>query len=205
MSKVAQIQIDRHDSYKYQCTAVTGSETFARVYYKDDGSLDEKLTYNKHYYAELHPEEAPKKEEIKKGKEETSSHKKSFSKSHSREKGNDQHIKFIDGKFGKFIFTIIPILPIWWVIKCPFSWISYPVRKSVKLANEQGNKLWPTYRFKEGDGCFTKFLGTIFLILPFWWIIKLIGNLLTILPRLILNNWTIKNDNFWPRYSFTKF
>lgn len=203
--KIEQIQIDRHDSYKYQYTAVTGSETFARVYYKDDGSLDEKLTYDKYYYAKLHPEEAPKKEEIKKGKEETSSQKKSSSESQSHEKEDDQHVKFIDSKFCKFIFTIILILPIWWVIKCPFSWISYPIRKSIKLANEQGNKIWPAYRFKEGDGCFIILIGTIFLILPFWWIIKLIGNLLTFLPRLILNNWTIKNDNFWPRYSFTKF
>lgn len=54
MSEIKQIKIDRHDSNKYQATSTSGADTFARVYYKDDGSLDEKLTYSKYYYEELH-------------------------------------------------------------------------------------------------------------------------------------------------------
>ena len=34
----------------------------ARLWYNDDGSLDEKKTYSRGYYAKLHPEESQKKE-----------------------------------------------------------------------------------------------------------------------------------------------
>lgn len=204
MSEIKEIQIDRHDSNKYRSTATSGLDTFAKIHYKDDGSIDEELTYSKFYYAELHPKEEKEKSNVNK---ETSSSKKSKTVSFSNNQAgkSDKKVPFLEKKIGKLVCTILLVLPIWWIIKCPFSWITYPIRKSVKLANSQGNGIIPSYRFKKNDGCFNILIGTIFLVLPIWWIIKLIGNLLTILPRLLLNNWTVSNDNFWPRYSFYKF
>lgn len=203
MSEIKEIQIDRHDSNKYQSTSTSGLDTFAKIHYKDDGSIDEELTYNKYYYAKLHPKEEEKSNVNK----ETSSSKKSKTVSYSNNQvgKSEKKVPFLEKKIGKLVCTILLVLPIWWIIKCPFSWITYPIRKSVKLANNQGNGIIPSYRFKKNDGCFNILIGTIFLVLPIWWIIKLIGNLLTILPRLLLNNWTVTNDNFWPRYSFYKF
>lgn len=199
MSEIKQIKIDRHDSNKYKCTSVSGSDTFARVYYKDDGSLDEKLTYNKHYYAELHPKEEDHEEENIAFSAPFTSY---TSNNSSTEEDDNWLKKVLENRIAKFILTIIPVLPIWWVIKCPISWLTYPIRKAIKVSNDKGNVLWPDYCFKEGDGLGVKILGTITLTLPVWWIIKLLGNALTILPRMFLNIWTIENDRFWPRYSF---
>lgn len=204
MSEIKEIKIDRHDSNKYQSTSTSGLDTFAKVHYKDDGSIDEKLTYNKFYYAELHPEETKQKQVSTENKNSFSSYT-SHSSYNNNHTGNSESKSFFEKKLGKFIFTIIPILPAWWIIKCPFSWITYPVRKTIKLANKQGNNIFPSYCFRKKDGWFCIFIETLILILPIWWIIKLIGNLLTLLPRLLLNIWTVNNDNFWPRYSFFKF
>ena len=204
MSEVKEIKIDRHDSNKYQSTATSGLDTFAKIHYKDDGSIDEELTYSKYYYAELHPEETEEEEDSTESEYNFPSYH-SYSSNSSNQTGNSESKNFFEKKLGKFIFTIIPILPIWWIIKCPFSWITYPIRKTIKWANEQGNNIFPSYCFRKSDGCICIILETILLVLPIWWIIKLIGNLLTIIPRLLLNIWTVNNDNFWPRYSFCKF
>ena len=206
MSEIKEIQIDRHDSNKYKSTATSGADTFAKIHYKDDGSIDEELTYSKYYYAKLHPEEIEDEEDSTEDEDSSLSYSpSSYASYSSNQTENSDNKSFPETKFGKFIFTIIPILPAWWIIKCPFSWITYPLRKAVKWANNQGNNILPSYCFRENDGWVTILLQTIILVLPLWWIIKLIGNLLTLLPRLLLNIWTVNNDNFWPRYSFFKF
>lgn len=51
-----------------------------------------------------------------------------------------------DGLCKKLIFTIIPILPLWWVIKIPFSVISWPFRC---LFSSKNKSLLPSYSFKK--------------------------------------------------------
>ena len=206
MSEIKEIQIDRHDGNKYRSTATSGVDTFAKIHYKDDGSIDEELTYSKSYYAKLHPEEIEDEKDSTEDEDSSQSYSSSSYGSYSSSQTENSDNKgFFETTFGKIICTIIPILPAWWIIKCPFSWITYPLRKAVKWANNQGNNILPSYCFRENDGWITILLQTIILVLPLWWIIKLIGNLLTLLPRLLLNIWTVNNDNFWPRYSFFKF
>ena len=196
--------IDRHDCGKYSSTSDYGDRMEARLWYNDDGSLDEKKTYSRGYYAKLHHEESQKKET----KSDQASHKKSSKKknrSHKHTRSSKNEDSILDHWFLKIFFTIILVLPIWWIIKCPFYWISYPIRKIVKASNDKGNVVLPTYRFQEGDDCLTIIAGTVTLTLPLWWLLKLIGNLLTFLPRLILNQFTINNANLFPYYSLTKF
>lgn len=51
-----------------------------------------------------------------------------------------------EGYCKKFIYTIIPILPIWWIIKLPFSIITYPLRA---LCSSKNKSLLPSYSFKK--------------------------------------------------------
>lgn len=51
-----------------------------------------------------------------------------------------------DGMCKKFIFTIIPILPIWWIIKLPFSIVTWPFRC---LFSSKNKSLLPSYSFKK--------------------------------------------------------
>lgn len=207
--EIKELNVDRHDCGKYACFSTSGSESFARFYFNEDGSINEKLTYSKHYYEQLHPEESKVKEGSKKKEDnfdiDTYSSCYSSDSSDSSDSNDSAVKKIINSSFGKIVFTIIPILLTWWLIKCVLSWITYPARKAICMANKKGNVVWPTYCFSSGDGNFKKFIGTITIILPIWWTIKLIGNLLTILPRLLLNNWTVTNVRFWPKYSFYEF
>lgn len=206
-------EIPYSDVGKYQCVSASGnsSKPTARFYFNEDGSLDELKTYNKFYYQKLHPE--LQKDEAKEDNETT--HTKDRSSQVITNKGQEatdsdgeyenKFLSFIDSKWGKILFTICPVLLIWWCIKVPFSWITYPVRKAMIASNKQGNRIWPKYQFSNDDSVIKKIIWTILLVLPLWWTFKLIGNLLTILPRLLFNNWEITNDRFWPAYSFLRF
>lgn len=46
----------------------------------------------------------------------------------------------------KIIFTIIPFLPVWWILKLPISLITYPFRK---ICSSKNNNLFPSYSFKK--------------------------------------------------------
>lgn len=64
--EIKELNVDRHDCGKYACFSTSGSESFARFYFNDDGSINEKLTYSKHYYEQLHPKESKVKEKVRK-------------------------------------------------------------------------------------------------------------------------------------------
>lgn len=64
-------RIDRSEKIKYKHTfQQAGKPDTARIYYKDDGSIDEERTYSKSYLEELHPKakDKPKKDKPKKEK-----------------------------------------------------------------------------------------------------------------------------------------
>lgn len=94
--------IDRHDAWKYQSHLMAAGEPDkARIYYDDNGNVDEKKTYSKRYYEQLHPKTTEKKEDKKNDKKQKSS---------SDEGGS--------GYCVKFLCTIILVLPFWWCCKC---------------------------------------------------------------------------------------
>jgi hypothetical protein len=65
----------------------------------------------------------------------------------SSSKENSRGSSGEEGFCKKFIFTIIPILPIWWIIKVPFSIIFYPFRK---ICSSSKSATWlPHYSFKK--------------------------------------------------------
>lgn len=55
MSKFENEPISRSEAYKYNSVSYRGNDVTARVLYNDDGSINEKSTYSKRYYEELHP------------------------------------------------------------------------------------------------------------------------------------------------------
>lgn len=65
-------------------------------------------------------------------------------KSRAKEKDSDDEKDH--GICIKLLFTIIPILPIWWIIKLPFALITYPFRAMFSCKNRN---LLPAYSFKK--------------------------------------------------------
>lgn len=99
-------------------------------------------------------EKAAREEEKRREEEEKAARRKeydrnrdddSYSSSYSsstREREEDKE----EGYCFKFIFTIIPILLIWWIIKIPFSLITYPFRL---MCSSDNKSLLPSYSFKK--------------------------------------------------------
>ena len=75
MSSVKDVPISedefRHNNH-YKNSSEGGGKFYAKMYYNDDGSLNENLTYSKSYYKKLHPDKPEKtkekKEKTKEGK-----------------------------------------------------------------------------------------------------------------------------------------
>lgn len=99
--------IERGDAWKYQSHSMSaGKSDQARIYYDDNGNIDEKKTYSSQYMKQLHQEE-DNDDDI----EESSSKRRHSS---SRETSSDEEgSSFCE----KFLCTIILVLPIWWCIK----------------------------------------------------------------------------------------
>ena len=51
-----------------------------------------------------------------------------------------------DGMCTKLVFTILPILPLWWIIKIPFSIVTWPFRC---IFSSKNKSLLPSYSFKK--------------------------------------------------------
>lgn len=101
MGHYEDIQIDRREGWKYQSTHGTnGDDYYARVYVGDDGKITED-SYSLQYRKKL------KEEKEKKEVTASSSSSSSRSSSNSSSSNSDDN-----GSCVKFIFTIIPVLPI---------------------------------------------------------------------------------------------
>ncbi len=173
MSNIEYIRIS-HEEYlqgKYQSVTVgsesldkhdgSSSQTYyeARVFYHDDGTINEESTYSDSWkrknklcqYEEDEPKYSP-----------SSSGTYSGSSSSSNKDSNADN-----GKCVKFIFTIIPILPIWWIIKlfiksgaasflliwwlikAVFYIISWPIRILMYCClDKEGRRFLPKWTFK---------------------------------------------------------
>ena len=68
MSSVKDVPISedefRHNNH-YKNSSEGGGKFYAKMYFNDDGSLNEKLTYSKSYYKKLHPDKPEKNKEKK--------------------------------------------------------------------------------------------------------------------------------------------
>ena len=106
MGHYEDIQINRREGWKYQSTHGTnGDDYYAKVYVGDDGKITED-SYSLQYRKKL------KEEKEKNEVTASSSSSSSRSSSNSSSSNSDDN-----GSCVKFIFTIIPVLPIWWIIK----------------------------------------------------------------------------------------
>ena len=180
MEKRIRISREEYDSGKWQYKA-TGTELKdpndgtssvswyeATVFYNDDGTINEEETYNEAW---------KRKNKLGRYKEETSTSKsnssssssgkssssasKSNSSSSSSGKSSSSTSSDYDSCCVKFLFTIIPILPIWWLIKlpikaglaalwwlikAPFYIISYPIRMLLYLClDAEQRELLPSW------------------------------------------------------------
>lgn len=163
MEKRIRISREEYDSGKWQYKA-TGTELKdpndgtssvswyeATVFYNDDGTINEEETYNEAW---------KRKNKLGRYKEETSTSK-SNSSSSSSGKSSSSTSSDYDSCCVKFLFTIIPILPIWWLIKlpikaglaalwwlikAPFYIISYPIRMLLYLClDAEQRELLPSW------------------------------------------------------------
>lgn len=124
MSKVDEQEIS-HSEYisgKYALTSLKNGRIYARVYIDDNGDIEPR-TYSRAYLKSINENES-------------SSTKQKKSRNYDKE----------EGYCVKMLFTIIPILPIWWVIKMPFSIITYPFRY---LFSSDNTNVLPRYSFKK--------------------------------------------------------
>lgn len=73
MSSVKDVPISedefRHNNH-YKNSSEGGGKFYAKMYFNDDGSLNEKLTYSKSYYKKLHPDKPEKNKEKKEKRKE---------------------------------------------------------------------------------------------------------------------------------------
>ena len=97
MSSVKDVPISedefRHNNH-YKNSSEGGGKFYAKMYFNDDGSLNEKLTYSKSYYKKLHPD---KPEKTKEKKEKTT------------------EVKKKEGCLKKILLA--PFRLIWWLLK----------------------------------------------------------------------------------------
>lgn len=197
MEKRKRVSREEYESGKWQYKA-TGTELKdpndgsssvsyyeVTVFYNDDGTINEESTYNEAWkrehklgrYKEETSTSKSKSSSSSSGKSSSSASKSNSSssssgKSSSSTSSDDDGFDY-DSCCAKFLFTIIPILPIWWLIKLPikaglaaFWWlikapfyiISYPIRILLYLCldSEQRELLpsWPdgvmpAYSFKK--------------------------------------------------------
>lgn len=99
-----------------------------RIYYinKRQNIVDEKSTFNTWYLEELKRRRNGDAvtDEMSSNKKDVSSDNNTLRESSSSNSSNGE-----EGYCKKMILTVLPVLPIWWVIKLPFSIIAYPFRK----------------------------------------------------------------------------
>lgn len=99
-----------------------------RIYYinKRKNIVDEKNTFCPWYLEELKRRRNGDAvtDEMSSNKKDVSSDNNNPRESSSSNSSNDE-----EGYCKKLILTVLPVLPIWWVIKLPFSIIAYPFRK----------------------------------------------------------------------------
>jgi hypothetical protein len=107
------IEIDAHDVWKYQSTQTYAEGRSADVYYKDDGSLDEDLTYSNYYKSKRQGEE--KKATISSSE---ATHVMDDNSSRKKKKKNKNKKDSNDGCLGKILKA--PFKLLWWIIKLPF-------------------------------------------------------------------------------------
>ncbi len=184
MEKRIRISREEYDSgkWRYKATGTelkdpndgTSSVSYyeATVFYKDDGTISEE-SYTDTWIREHKLGTNKEQTSASKSKSSSSSSGKSSSSTSSDDDGSDDDGFDYDSCCAKFLFTIIPILPIWWLIKLPikaglaaFWWlikapfyiISYPIRILLYLCldSEQRELLpsWPdgvmpAYSFKK--------------------------------------------------------
>ena len=121
MSRVERVRISREESCsgKYQTTfehselmdkhdaSTSQSIIEAQVWYNDDGTINEEFTYSDEW------KRKNKLGHYKKSKPISSSSDGSASRSSSSSSSSSEE----EGSCIKLLFTIIPILPVWWIIK----------------------------------------------------------------------------------------
>lgn len=99
-----------------------------RIYYinKRKNIVDEKNTFCPWYLEELKRRRNGDAvtDEMSSNKKNVSSDNNTPHESSSSNSSNDE-----EGYCKKLMLTVLPVLPIWWVIKLPFSIIAYPFRK----------------------------------------------------------------------------
>lgn len=126
MSSVKDVPISeeefRHNNH-YKNSSEGGGKFYAKMYYNDDGSLNEELTYSKSYYKELHPENSGKNKEEK------------------VTKGKKKKEKTKDGKKEGCLKKILlaPFRLIWWLLKMILKLIGLSFILSLMGQDESNN------------------------------------------------------------------
>ncbi len=117
-----------------------------RIYYinKRQNIVDEKNTFNTWYLEELKRRRNGDAvtDKISSNKKDVSSDNNTLRESSSSNSSNGE-----EGYCKKMILTVLPILPILWVIKLPFSIIAYPFRKLSSSSKDA--TLFPHYSLKK--------------------------------------------------------
>lgn len=95
-----------------------------------NGELDHELA-SQQFQAQLHREDysARKKWEKQRAALKESSSNESHQESGSSNSSSSNSSNDEEGYCKKLMLTVLPVLPIWWIIKLPFSIIAYPFRK----------------------------------------------------------------------------
>lgn len=105
------IEIDADDTWKYQSTQTYAGGYSAYVHYKDDGSLNEDLTYSNYYKSKLQEEEKKATNSSSEATSIMNDKSKNKNKSYSKKDSNDGYLR----KILKALFKLL-----WWIIKLPF-------------------------------------------------------------------------------------
>lgn len=133
MSSVKDVPISeeefRHNNH-YKNSSEGGGKFYAKMYYNDDGSLNEELTYSKSYYKELHSEDSGKNKEEKVTKE-----KKKKEKKEKKGKTKDGNKK--EGCLKKILLA--PFRLIWWLLKMILKLIGLSFILSLMGQDESNN------------------------------------------------------------------
>lgn len=146
--KSEQIRKSKDDCYpipgriaiKYRISTAPSSEDGSRlvtIFYDEDGHIDEDKTYADWWL---------KEKKLGKYANDNSSSKESEKVDKSASSGGTESFWI------KLLFTIIPLLPIWWLIKLPFKFVIVKLKSIINAifcgcCSDGGDSEWPAYSF----------------------------------------------------------